>query len=153
MANQPKKPKENENAGPGQPTKMTPDCIRVLADCFMKDLNIREACSVAGIHYMTYRQFLKDNKEYIDIFETCRSNVKIKAKLVVAAALEKDPQLALRYLTKRSPDYKDKLELSGGLEMSDKAKEYKDVKDNINARLEEIMKRVVDGPVSKKDNV
>lgn len=99
-------------------TKHPEDVVQLLEAAFNNAFNITEACQYAGISRETYYTWLADD----DIFSTRMSIAQAapnkKAKEIVMTAISKgDPQLALRYLTLRDPDFKPKAEVTNTPEL------------------------------------
>lgn len=63
-----------------------------------------KACKDIGISNRKYKYFIKIHPSFVVIRNIYKSNLLVKSKKAVRAAVENDPKFALKYWSKRSPD-------------------------------------------------
>lgn len=92
----------------GRPTKITPDTVRKLEECFKCDASVAEACAYAGIGRTTYYEECKRNPEFRNNMERVQMYPLIVAKQTLFKGIcsgdQKAAPLALRYLELRQPE-------------------------------------------------
>src|SRR3989304_5910312 len=88
---------------PGRPTKMTPTTLQKLHEAFLWGCSDREACLWADINPDTLYCYQEANPEYSEQKEAWKSCPNIKARRTLVRALDKDPNLALKYLERKLP--------------------------------------------------
>ncbi|KAK9680602.1 hypothetical protein QE152_g38897 [Popillia japonica] len=66
---------------------MTEELVRKLEYGFMHDFNITECCEYAGISRDTYHSWVKENEDFSDRMERARSDLKRRAKVVLAESI------------------------------------------------------------------
>ncbi len=89
----------------GRPTVMTKEVIDKLEMLFAKGLSDREACLIADIHPSTLYDYCNDNPEFTERKELLKEQIKTKAKLNVADAINNnDVDLSKWYLERKSKD-------------------------------------------------
>ena len=95
--------KKNNNGG--RPKKITGEVLQKLEQGFMKGLSDRQACLYADISPGTLYNFQKENPEFLERKELLKENIKMRAKLTIAAAIERgDLKLSQWYLKNRTGD-------------------------------------------------
>lgn len=95
-----------------KPTKYDEAIVTALETAFNHDFNITEACQYAGIHRSTYYEWLAEDDVFSYRMSIAQAMPKRMAKEIVIKAIQTgDPNLALRYLTLRDPDFKPKAEV------------------------------------------
>ena len=93
-------------------TKHDEPTVKLLEAAFHNAFNITEACQYAGISRVTYYEWLADDDIFSYRMSAAQAAPTKKAKEIVMRAITAgDPQIALRYLTLRDPDFKPKGEL------------------------------------------
>lgn len=91
-------------------TKHPEDTVRLLEAAFNHDFNITEACQYASISRETYYKWLEDDDIFSYRMSVAQSAPHRKAKQNIITAIEQgDPNISLRYLQLRDPDYKPKI--------------------------------------------
>jgi hypothetical protein len=89
----------------GRPTVMTEEMVEKLEMLFAKGLSDREACLIADINPQTLYNYCNDNPEFFERKELLKEQVKTKAKLNVAEAINNnDVDLSKWYLERKSKD-------------------------------------------------
>lgn len=74
-------------AGAGRPTVFTQEVVRKLEEVFAIDGSVEEACFYAGIGRATYYEWIKDNTELADRFNSLREKPVLKARETVIKSL------------------------------------------------------------------
>lgn len=72
----------------GRHTVMTLQVLEKLEQAFMRDMTDAEACLYAGIGVRTLYDYQKDNPEFSQRKELLKNHVAMKAKTLVADAIE-----------------------------------------------------------------
>lgn len=88
----------------GRPPVLTPENISKLKQAFQWGAKDEEACSFAGIGKTTFYDHKAKNKEFSEEIDGWKQNPILKAKKSVVESLEKNPDLALRYLERKCKD-------------------------------------------------
>lgn len=107
----------------GRPTKMTKDTKMVLVDCFRRGLTDEDACSIAGISPPTLYDYCKKYPKFSNLKETLKNNLKARAKIKVADAIDNGDMITTRwYLERKCKDeFSSKQivdnQISGGLDV------------------------------------
>lgn len=84
-----------------RPTIITPEVVAKLTEAFKLDVTVEEACQYAGISKDTYYRKLKEDEEFSDEMERARMYVTMLARRSVITHMEKDGNLALKYLERK----------------------------------------------------
>jgi len=88
----------------GRPSKINPETIKKLEEAFAMDCTVREACLYAGITYQTmYNRQAKD-KALFERLELMRETPVYLARKSVIHNMQKDWDLALKYLERKCKD-------------------------------------------------
>jgi len=95
-----KKPK-SQHKDSGRPSKMSDESLKKLEEAFLLDCTIGEACFCADISERTYYNRVDADPDLLQRFEALRQNPVYKARKTVIQALEKDPDIALKYLERK----------------------------------------------------
>lgn len=85
----------------GRPPVLTPENISKLKQAFLWGAVDEEACSFAGIGKTAFYEYKSKNKDFAEEIDGWKQNPVLKAKKSVVEALEKNPDLALRYLERK----------------------------------------------------
>lgn len=94
----------NTNKG-GRPSAMTEETLRKLETAFSYGLSDREACLQAGIGTTTLYNYCHENPGFRERKELLKLQPTIKAKYIVAEALDNgDLKTALWYLERKARD-------------------------------------------------
>lgn len=121
----------------GRPPAMTQDVVNKLEQAFSLGATDLEACFYAGITKPTLYKYQDENPEFIDRKKALKEKLVLKARSVVADALEnKDKQTAQWYLERRKKD-----EFSTRHEQT--GKDGKDLNPSLNDDDRELLKRFV----------
>ncbi len=89
----------------GRPTVMTNDVIGKLEELFAKGLSDREACLIADIHPSTLYDYCNINPEFAERKELLKEQIKTRAKLNVAEAINNnDIDMSKWYLERKAKD-------------------------------------------------
>ena len=89
----------------GRPTVMTDKVIGKLEMLFAKGLSDREACLIADIHPSTLYDYCSINPEFAERKELLKEQVKTRAKLNVAEAIDNnDVDMSKWYLERKAKD-------------------------------------------------
>lgn len=89
----------------GRPRAITPKNLEKLEEAFKIGCNNREACFYADVAESTFYDFLKEYPEYSDKIDMWKSYEKIKARMVVHNALDRnDKEMAKWYLERKAKD-------------------------------------------------
>lgn len=96
-------------------TQFAPQVLHKLESAFLKGMNNREACFLANISEGLFYRVCKNSPELFDRFSMLQENVKVRAKEVVAEAIDKgDKMQANWYLERRAKDeFSPRQELTG----------------------------------------
>lgn len=93
----------------GRPTILTEDVVKKLEEAFSNDFNVTQACQHANISRVTYYDWYNNNLVFSNRMDVARTALGRAAKgNVVKAINDGDPNVSLKYLTLRDPDYKPK---------------------------------------------
>jgi hypothetical protein len=113
-----------------KPTQFDELTVNKLETAFNYDFNISEACQYAGINRTTYYDWLARDDIFSYRMSVAQAVPKKLAKEILMKAIQKgDPQLALRYLMLRDPDFKPKADVTTNpeqIETRQKIKEFLD---------------------------
>lgn len=85
----------------GRKSVMDDITLKKLEDAFLLDCTIWEACFCAWISERTYYNRVDENPLLLQRFEELRNNPVYKARKTVIEAMEKNPELALKYLERK----------------------------------------------------
>lgn len=97
-----KKKKKNQV---GRPRAIGEEELRKLEEAFKLGCTNREACFYANVKESTFYDYLKEYPEYSEKIDIWKSYEKIKARMVVHNALEKnDREMAKWYLERKAKD-------------------------------------------------
>lgn len=117
---------------------MTPETVTKLEGAFMLGCTDEEACLVADISKQTLYNYQKEHPEFIDRKEQLKQWPNYQARTSVIEGIKKDPELALKYLSKKKKDeFADRYEHTGD---QGGAIELKTVKDMTPEEVEEFLK-------------
>ena len=95
---------KSKNKG-GRPTKMNPETVKKLEDAFSLGCSDIEACIYADITKQTLYNYQDSHPEFLDRKEALKQKLVLKARTVVANALEKeDENTAKWYLERKARD-------------------------------------------------
>lgn len=95
----------SKKSNAGRPSKMNETTLGLLKQGFAVGLTDREACLFAGIHPSTLYNYCNANPEFFDQKELLKEQPKIKAKFVLAEAIEGgDVKAAQWYLERRAKE-------------------------------------------------
>jgi hypothetical protein len=121
----------------GRPPAMTQDVVNKLEQAFSLGATDLEACFYAGITKPTLYKYQDENPEFIDRKKALKEKLVLKARSVVADALEnKDKQTAQWYLERRKKDeFSIRQEQTGA--------DGKDLNPSLNDDDRELLKRFV----------
>lgn len=89
----------------GRPRVITPWVLQKLREAYLLDATDEEAAEYAGISAGTLYNYQREKPEFIEQKGGWKSSVTFKAKISVAAAVENDPDLALRLLERRQKEH------------------------------------------------
>lgn len=100
-----KKKYPKDLVGAGRPTIMTPDVVNKLEQAFSMGCTDLEACLYADISKQTLYNYQEKHPEFVDRKEMLKQKLVLKARSVVAEALNnKDENTAKWYLERRRKD-------------------------------------------------
>ena len=89
----------------GRPTLMTPETVNKLEQAFSLGATDLEACFYAGISKQTLYNYQAKYPEFVDRKEALKDKLVLKARQVVASAMESgDKQTAQWYLERKKKD-------------------------------------------------
>jgi len=88
----------------GRPTIMTPEVIDKLEEVFALGGSDAEACLWADIATDTLYKYQRENPEFIKRKESLKETPILRARRTVVNALEKDSDMAMRYLERKRKD-------------------------------------------------
>ena len=129
-------------------TKLTPDTVNKLEEVFALDGSVEEACFYANISRQTYYNWIKDNPEMEDRFDSLRQKPVLKARQAVVKGLDNFDN-GLRYLErKKKLEFSLRTELTG----ADGGPIQTEIDDNLGKITEEINKNLKDG-IFKGNNI
>lgn len=98
-----KKKAPEDLVGAGRPTIMTPDIVNKLEQAFSMGCSDLEACLYAGISKQTLYNYQAKNPEFVDRKEQLKEQLVLKARTVIANALNnKDENTAKWYLERKA---------------------------------------------------
>ena len=114
-----KDPKDLKRAG--RHTVMTQDVVNKLEQAFSMGCSDLEACLHAGISKQTLYDYQAKNPKFVDRKEQLKEKLVLKARTVIAEALnKKDENTAKWYLErKRKDEFSQKIEQDISLSISD----------------------------------
>ncbi len=113
-------------------TKHDEQIVELLEVAFHNGFNITEACQYAEISRTTFYEWLADDDVFSYRMSVAQAAPLKKAKEIVIQAINAgDPQLALRYLMLRDPDFKPKVEAGGDQTVAEARNNLKGVLDAI----------------------
>lgn len=117
-----KKVPKSERKKVGRPTSVTPETLAKLEQAFSLGCSDLEACIHADIAKSTLYDYQGRHPEFVERKEMLKRKLVLKARTVVANALEKeDENTAKWYLERKARDefsVKNVTELEGGLKVS-----------------------------------
>lgn len=112
-------------------TKHDETIVQLLEAALNNAFNITEACQYAGISRETYYNWLGDDDIFSYRMSVAQSAPHRKAKQnVITAISQGDPNISLRFLTLRDPDFKPKAEVTNTPELDETRKKLKDFFDD-----------------------
>lgn len=130
-------PLEGEVVNPTTPvhftkTKHDEVIVELLEAAFHNAFNITEACQYAGISRETFYNWLGDDDIFSYRMSVAQGAPNKKAKEIIIQAIQAgDPQLALRFLMLRDPDFKPKVEAGSDQTVAEARENLKGVLDAI----------------------
>jgi len=95
--------KKEQKTKEGRPTVITDKVLSELKIAFSMDCTDKEACDFAGISEKTLYNYQKTHPEFLQEKQGWKSEIILKARMVVVDALQKDARLALKYLCYKCP--------------------------------------------------
>lgn len=98
------RPTENNPKGEQKSPVMSPEVIQKLETAFSMGANQAEACLHADINESTFSTWKKRKPELAKNLMRLKSKPALLAKSTLLKGIGKDPNLALRYLERVSPD-------------------------------------------------
>lgn len=96
------KPRKKKKDGRGRKTIMTPVVIAKLEEAFAWGCTDIEACLWAGIDKSTLYNYQEKNPSFVDRKESLKETPILQARKTVVAAVEKDPKIAMDYLSRKA---------------------------------------------------
>ena len=96
--------KKRKKSGPTGPMKFTAETIQKLKIAFSNYANIGEACFYAGISTNCFYMNAPKDSELYDELLAYRFDPKLRAKQTVCKSLERDVDVAWRFLKNTSPN-------------------------------------------------
>ena len=108
--------------------------VQRLIDAFKIGSTDEEACLYAGININTFKYFITLHPEFSPIKQQLKQYPLLVARRTVVGALEKDPNIAMQYLTKKKKDeFGNNLDVtSGGQQIGGNQIEFVDFHDTEN---------------------
>lgn len=88
----------------GRKTVITAGVLRKLEEAFAWDCTDTEACFYAGIGKTALYEYQKDHPEFAERKEALKGNPILLARQTVVRNLQRDPDLALKYLERKRKD-------------------------------------------------
>lgn len=88
----------------GRPSSMTPAVIQALETAFSYGATDKEACLHAGITTDTLLRYERKNPDFRERKHELKEMPSLKARKAVVDALDKDPDLALKFLERKKAD-------------------------------------------------
>lgn len=88
----------------GRPTKMTPETVAKLEEAFLMGCSDIEACLFADISKHTLYKYQEKHPEFKDRKELLKENPVMLARKSVLNGMEKDGNLALKFLERKNKD-------------------------------------------------
>ena len=85
----------------GKFTKLTDDTVKKLEEVFALDGTNEEACFWAGISKQTFYNWVKDNPDMKERFDSLRQRPFLKARQTVISGIDGNPEFALKYLERK----------------------------------------------------
>jgi hypothetical protein len=89
--------------GPGRPTVMTEETLRLLREAFLLDCTDEEACFYAKISPSTFYLYQSENPKYLEEKRGYKQNPFLLARKSVIEGFS-NPDLALKYLERKKKD-------------------------------------------------
>jgi len=117
----------------GRPTVMTPETLGKLREAFLMDCSDEEACLFAKISPDTLYEYQKKHPEYAEEKRLMKQNPFLVARRSVLNTMERDGELALKYLErKKKLEFSLRQELTGenGTPLQVNVISYKDANNN-----------------------
>lgn len=96
-----KKKKKSKKTGPKTNWKKVANTIRKLEEAFALDCTVGEACYLAEISQDTYYRWIKEDPKLSETFSRLREKPIYLARKSVIEKMEKDGDLALKYLERK----------------------------------------------------
>lgn len=121
----------------GRPTVMTPETLALLREAFLMDCSDEEACLFAKISPDALYDYQRAHPEYSEQKRLMKQNPFLVARRSVLNTMERDGELALKYLErKKKLEFSLRQELTGenGSPLQVNVISYKDA-DNNSAQL------------------
>lgn len=99
--------------GPGRPTVMDENTLRILEGAFADGASDKLACFLANIAESTLYKYQVDNPGFLERKEYLKDQVKFQAKKVLREAINSgDKETAKWYLERRDKEFKQKADLT-----------------------------------------
>ena len=84
----------------GKFTKLTPETIKKLEEVFAMDGTLEEACFYAEISKQTYYNWINENPELNERFDSLRQRPFLKARQTIIKSLD-NPDMAFKYMERK----------------------------------------------------
>jgi hypothetical protein len=85
----------------GAPIAIDDKTLQILEECFLMGCSDGEACLRADISQSTLYNYQTKNPDYLERKKLLKKNPTYRARQSVYTALEKDPELSLKYLERK----------------------------------------------------
>jgi len=90
------------------------EALEKVKEGFLLDFTIEQACFHAGIDPSTYYKWKQADPQFFEKFELFREDTKMKAKMTVHKHVQRDPRLAIDYLSRvEKANYSTRSEVTG----------------------------------------
>lgn len=131
-------------------TKHDENVVLLLETAFHNGYNITEACQHADISRTTFYEWMGDDDVFSYRMSLAQSALNRKAKTNVFEAINQgDPNVSLRWLTLRDPDFKPKAEVTSTAEQSETRDKIRGFLDDIKQHDPSSEPTTTDGPVAR----
>ena len=99
----------------GRPTVMTPDVVSKLEQAWAMGCSDLEACLFANISKQTLYDYQNKNPEFVDRKERLKESLVLKARTVIANALNQDDENTAKWYLerKKKAEFSTRQELTG----------------------------------------
>lgn len=92
---------DDKQDGPGRPTSRTPEVVGVLVASFQNGLNITQACLQAGITDETYRNWCKEDPNFLADMDKARTFLSSKARQNLAKKINEGDEKTSQWWLER----------------------------------------------------